>query len=488
MIKKNKSGGVSMKVLFVSSEAHPFIKTGDLADVTYALPKALRKLGIDARVIIPKYSAIPSSFKDCMETIDRFTVPVGWRNQYCGLQYLTYDDIPYYFVDNEYYFKRTAIYDCYDDGERFSYFSRAILESIKYMGDFIPDIIHCNDWHCGIVPALLKEHYSYGERYSKIKTLFTIHNLKYQGLFPKEILGDFLNLDETYFNEDALKFYDSISFMKGGIIFSDAVTTVSNAYSQEIQTPSYGEGLCGLLFSKAEKLYGILNGIDYDLYNPKVDKKIFCEYDLNTIKEKVNNKLKFQEELCFTVNKDIPMIGIVTKLVKQKGLDLIIEKLEELLSLDVQIVLIGNGDEYYEDIFKFFESRYPSRISSTIIFDEKQAQLIYAASDMFLMPSLFEPSGIEQLIALKYGSIPIIRETGGLKDAIIFYSKYTGNGNGFSFTNYSSDELLDAVNRALDLYKDKASWDKLVRNAMLSNNSWEKSAKNYINLYNEMIK
>ena len=477
-----------MKVLFVASEAYPFIKTGELGDVAYALPKALRKIGIDVRVIIPKYSGIPLLFKNCMENIAKFTVSVGWRNQYCGLEYLTYDEIPYYFVDNQYYFKRPEIYGYYDDGERFSYFSKAILESIKYMGDFTPDIIHCNDWHCGIVPALLKEHYRYDERYNKIKSLFTIHNLKYQGVFPKEILGDLLNLDEKYFKEEALKFYDSISFMKGGIVFSDAVTTVSNTYAREIQTPFYGEGLGGLLSSKAEKLYGIVNGIDYELYNPKVDKKIFYDYDLKSIKQKVKNKLKFQEELCFTVNEDIPMIGIVTRLVKQKGLDLIIDKLEELLNLDIQIVLLGNGDEYYEDIFQFYASRYPSRISTNIIFDEELAKQIYAASDMFLMPSLFEPCGMEQLIALKYGSIPIIHETGGLKDTIMFYSKYTGNGNGFSFNNYSSEELLDAVNRALDLYKDKVSWKKLVSNAMGSNNSCENSAKNYMNLYNNIKK
>ncbi len=477
-----------MKVLFVASEAYPFIKTGSLGDVVYALPKALRKQGIDVRVIIPKYSGIPLSFKNCMETIATFNVEVGWKNQYCGLEYLTYDDVPYYFVDNEYYFKRPQTYGYYDDGERFSYFSKAILESIKYMGDFTPDIIHCNDWQCGIVPVLLKANYRKNAKFNKIKSIFTIHNLKYQGIFPKEILNELLNLDETYFNEEALKFYDSISFMKGGIVFSDAVTTVSNTYAQEIQTPFYGEGLGGLLSSKAEKLYGITNGIDYELYNPKVDKKIFYNYDLQSIKRKVKNKLKFQEELCFTVNEDTPMVGIVTSLVKQKGLDLIIDKLEELLSLDIQIVLLGNGEEYYEDIFQFYASRYPSRISTNIVFDEKTAQQIYAASDMFLMPSLFEPGGIEQLIALKYGSIPIIHETGGLKDTVIFYSKYTGNGNGFSFNNYRSDELLDAVNRALDLYKDKASWNKLIRNAMLSNNSWEISAKNYMNLYSNIKK
>lgn len=477
-----------MKVLFVAAEAYPFIKTGGLGDVAYALPKALRKLGIDARVIIPKYEGIPLSFKNCMENIASFNVTLGWRSQYCGLQYLTYDDIPYYFLDNEYYFKRPETYGCYDDGERYSYFSKAILETIKYMGDFTPDIIHCNDWHSGIVPVLLKEHYSENERYNKIKTIFTIHNLKYQGVYSKEILGDLLNLDEKYFNEEALKFYDAISFMKGGIVFADAVTTVSNTYAKEIQTSFYGEALDGLLSSKAESLYGIVNGIDYELYNPKLDKKIFCNYDENSQDQKVKNKLKLQEKLNLTVNEDIPMIGIVTRLVKQKGLDLIVDKLQELLSLPIQIVLLGNGDGYYEDIFKYFASIYPSRISTNIIFDEGLAQQIYAASDMFLMPSLFEPCGIGQLIALKYGSIPIIRETGGLKDTIIPYNKYTGNGNGFSFANYSSEELLNTIKSAIDLYRDKGAWNKLVENAMLSNNSWETSAKNYMNLYSDIKK
>lgn len=417
-----------------------------------------------------------------------FDVTVGWRNQYCGLQYLTYDGIPYYFVDNEDYFKRPEIYGYYDDGERFSYFSKAVAESIKYMGDFVPDIIHCNDWHCGIVPLLLKESYGEDERYDKIKSIFTIHNLKYQGVFSKEILGDLLNLNDKYYTDDALKFYDSVSFMKGGIVFADAVTTVSKTYSEEIQTPFYGEALHGLLSSKSENLHGIVNGIDYELYDPKVDKKIFFNYDVESREQKIKNKLNLQEKLCFTVNKEIPMIGIVTRLVKQKGLDLIVDKLQELLSLPIQIVLLGNGDKYYEDIFQHYASIYPSRISTNIVFDERLAQQIYAASDMFLMPSLFEPCGIGQLIALKYGSIPIVRETGGLKDTIIPYNKYTGKGNGFSFINYSSDELLDTINRALELYKEEDSWDKLVQSAMLSNNSWENSAKNYMDLYENIKK
>jgi starch synthase len=475
-----------MKVLFVASEAYPFIKTGGLGDVAYALPKALRKLGIDARVIMPKYNGIPSSFKNSMEDIAEFNVTVGWRNQYCGLQYLTYDELPYYFIDNEYYYNRSEVYGYYDDGERFSYFSKAILEAIKHMGDFIPDIIHCNDWHSGILPVLLKEHYSEDEKYIKIKSIFTIHNLKYQGVFSKEILGELLNLNENYFKEETLKFYNDVSFMKGGIVFADAVTTVSNTYAKEIQTPSYGEGLEGLLCSKSEKLHGIVNGIDFEIYNPKIDKKIFYNYDESNRDQKVKNKIELQKTLNLAVDETIPMIGIITRLVKQKGLDLIVDKLQELLSLPVQIVLLGSGDGYYEDLFQHYDSIYPSRISTNITFDEGLAQQIYAASDMFLMPSLFEPCGIGQLIALKYGSIPIVRETGGLKDTIIPYNKYTGAGNGFSFENFNSQELLDTINRALELYNDKIAWDKLVENAMLSNNSWESSAKNYRDLYNSL--
>ncbi|MBU3161113.1 glycogen synthase GlgA [Clostridium frigoris] len=475
-----------MKVLFVASEAYPFIKTGGLGDVAYALPKALRKLGIDARVILPKYSKIPLAFRSCMENIASFNVEVGWRNQYCGLEHLMYDGVPYYFVDNEYYFKRPHIYGDYDDGERFAYFSKAVLEAIRYMGDFKPDIIHCNDWQCGSVPILLKDKYNEDNLYNEIKSVFTIHNLQYQGIFPKDALYDLLNLDWKYFNENEMKFYDAISFMKGGIVFADAVTTVSKTYAKEIQTPFYGERLDGLLSSRSSNLYGIVNGIDYEIYNPEVDKKILYNYDIKTIKQKVKNKLKLQARLGLTINENIPMIGIVTRLVKQKGLDLIVEKLQELLSLPIQIVLLGNGDGYYEDIFQYYASIYPSIISSNIIFDETLAQQIYAASDMFLMPSLFEPCGIGQLIALKYGSIPIIRETGGLKDTIIPYNEYTGKGNGFSFENYSGRELLETINRALDLYKDKVTWAKLVQNAMTCDNSWENSAKNYMELYSDL--
>ncbi|WP_298841319.1 glycogen synthase, partial [uncultured Clostridium sp.] len=353
-----------MKVLFVASEAYPFIKTGGLGDVVYALPKALRKLGIDARVIIPKYSKIPLAFRSCMENIDYFNVEVGWRSKYCGLEYLKYDGVPYYFVDNEYYFKRPHIYGDYDDGERFAFFSKAVVEAIKYMGDFKPDIIHCNDWQSAVIPIILKDKYSKEELYKEIKSVFTIHNLQYQGIFPKETLSDLLNLDWKYFNENQMKFYDSISFMKGGIVFADAVTTVSKTYAKEIQTPFYGERLDGLLSSRESSLYGIVNGIDYEIHSPKVDKKILYNYDMKNVDQKTKNKLKLQERLGFTVTEDIPMIGIVTRLVKQKGLDLIVEKLQELLSLDIQIVVLGNGDGYYEDIFQYYASIYPSRISA----------------------------------------------------------------------------------------------------------------------------
>ncbi|WP_125153545.1 glycogen synthase GlgA [Clostridium rectalis] len=477
-----------MKVLFVTSEAYPFIKTGGLGDVSYSLPKELKKLGIDVRVILPKYSEVSSNFKSKMKQIDSYSVPVGWRNSYCGLQYLEYEGIPFYFVDNEYYFKRHVSYGFYDDGERFAFFCRAILESIGHMGDFTPDVIHLNDWQTGMIPVLLNEHYKKNGQLLNTKTMFTIHNLKYQGVFPKEILEDLLSLSWDYFKEDALKYYDAVSFMKGGINFSDLITTVSKTYVNEVKTPFYGEGLHGLLNSLGNKFSGIVNGIDFQLYNPNNDKAIWKNYNENNIKSKIVNKLELQKLLNFPVNKDIPVIGIVSRLVKQKGFDLVAQVIEELLSLDLQIVVLGTGEENFEDLFEYYSSIYPSRISSNIYFSSDLAQKIYAGSDMFLMPSLFEPCGIGQLIALRYGTIPIVRETGGLKDTVVPYNEFTDEGNGFSFANYNGCEMINIIKYALSIYRNKDKWEKLVKNAMKENNSWENSAREYRDLYYSLIK
>ena len=476
-----------MKILFVASEAAPFLKTGGLADVAHSLPKALKKAGTDIRVIIPKYGKISDEFKEQMDHIAEFTVPVGWRNQYCGLDHLKYDGIDFYFMDNEYYFKRNEPYGHYDDGEIFAFFSRGVLEAIKHMDNFIPEVIHCNDWHTGMIPVFLEAFYRYDIRFQNIKTIFTIHNLRYQGIFSKTILTELLGLDYSYFTEDKLKYYDAVSFMKGGIIYSDIVTTVSETYADEIRTPYYGENLDGLLNGISYKLYGIVNGIDHDAYNPRRDKDIPKTFGLTTMKNKLVDKEAFQKELGLPVNKDIPVIGLVSRLVSQKGLDLIKGVIEEILHLDIQLVILGTGDQAYEDLFEYYSHIYPEKLSSNIGFSDKLAKLIYAGADMFLMPSLFEPCGIGQLIALRYGTVPIVRETGGLKDTITPYNKYTGEGNGFSFTNYNAHDMLNVIQLAIETFKDKKQWLVIQKNGMKAETSWKDSAKKYTDLYKKMV-
>ncbi len=476
-----------MKVLFVASEAAPFLKTGGLADVAHSLPKYLKKSGVDIRVIMPKYGKISEEFKEKMDHIAEYTVPVGWRNQYCGLDHLKHDGIDFYFMDNEYYFKRNEPYGHFDDGEIFSFFSRGVLESIKHIENFIPDVIHCNDWHTGMVPVLLDAFYRYDVRFQNIKTVYTIHNLKYQGIFSKTVLNELLGLDDSYFTEDKLKFYDAISFMKGGIIYSDIVNTVSQSYADEIRTPYYGENLDGLLNSISDKLYGIVNGIDHDAYNPRRDKNIPKTFGLTTMKNKLVNKAELQKQLGLPVDKDIPVIGLVSRLVSQKGLDLIKGVIEEILNLDMQLVILGTGDQAYEDLFEYYSHIYPEKLSSNIGFSDKLAKLIYAGADMFLMPSLFEPCGIGQLIALRYGTVPIVRETGGLKDTITPYNKYTGEGNGFSFTNYNAHDMLNVIQLAIETYKDKKQWLAIQKNGMKAETSWKDSAKKYYELYKKLV-
>ncbi len=476
-----------MKILFVASEAAPFLKTGGLADVAHSLPKALKKAGTDIRVIIPKYGKISDEFKEQMDHIAEFTVPVGWRNQYCGLDHLKYDGIDFYFMDNEYYFKRNEPYGHYDDGEIFAFFSRGVLEAIKHMDNFIPEVIHCNDWHTGMIPVFLEAFYKYDIRFQNIKTIFTIHNLRYQGIFSKTILTELLGLDYSYFTEDKLKYYDAVSFMKGGIIYSDIVTTVSETYADEIRTPYYGENLDGLLNGISYKLYGIVNGIDHDAYNPRRDKDIPKTFGLTTMKNKLVDKEALQKELGLPVNKDIPVIGLVSRLVSQKGLDLIKGVIEEILHLDIQLVILGTGDQAYEDLFEYYSHIYPEKLSSNIGFSDKLAKLIYAGADMFLMPSLFEPCGIGQLIALRYGTVPIVRETGGLKDTITPYNKYTGEGNGFSFTNYNAHDMLNVIQLAIETFKDKKQWLAIQKNGMKAETSWKDSAKKYTDLYKKLV-
>ncbi|MFT8313498.1 MAG: glycogen synthase GlgA [Clostridium sp.] len=477
-----------MKILFTASECFPFLKTGGLGDVAYALPKALRKIGIDARVILPKYGAISDYFKNNMHHIESFDVSVGWRGKFCGLEYIEHDSVPFYFIDNEYYFYRQNPYGYYDDAERFAFFSRAVLEAIHHMGDFTPNVIHCNDWQTGMIPVLLKDIFRFSPRHNSIRTVYTIHNLKYQGVFDKNILSELLCLNEGYFHEDALKFYDGVSFMKGGLKFSDKISTVSNSYAYEVQTPFYGEGLDGLLRNRSWDFWGIVNGIDFDVYNPASDKDIFAHYDKNYYSNKYINKTELQKMLNLPVNSTVPIIGIVSRLVDQKGFDLISYILEELLQDGIQMVVLGTGDRRYEDMFKYFAYKYPNKLSANITFNNSLAQKIYAGSDMFLMPSLFEPCGIGQLISLRYGTVPIVRETGGLRDTVFSYNDSNGEGNGFTFASYNAHDMLHTIRRAeYFFYNRKDIWNNLILRGMWQNNSWTNSAYKYRELYSSLF-
>ncbi len=471
------SGGKNMKILFVSAEVRPFIKTGGLGDVSFELPKALREKGEDIRIILPKYGDIPLNYTSKTNLIASFGVNVGWRNQYCGLEYLNYDGIPVYFIDNEYYFKRRGCYGYFDDGERFAYFCRAVLESVRYMGDFTPDIIHCNDWQTGMIPVFLKDVYFSRPEFVNTRTVYTIHNLKYQGIFTPLILGDLLGLGPEYDSEEKLRFRDGVSFMKGGIVYTDMITTVSETYAQEIQTPEYGEGLDGLLRKNSGKLRGITNGID---------KSVTAASSAGYPAKKSESKAALQKAVGLPENPDVPVISMITRLVRQKGIDLVIRVMEEILKMDVQFVLLGSGDQDYQDFFEYYASSYPGKISVSIKFDPALASAIYAGSDIFLMPSLFEPCGLSQMIAMSYGTLPLVRETGGLKDTVKPYNEFTGDGNGFSFTNYNAHDMLHVIEYAVSLYKNKEIWRRLMKNAMRSGFDWDTQADKYLKMYSEI--
>lgn len=475
-----------MRVLFAASEAHPFIKTGGLGDVMGALPKSLVKIGVDVRVVIPKYKNIKDELKQKLQFVKWFTVSVGWRNQYCGVFQYQYKGVIYYFIDNEYYFNRDGLYGYFDDGERFAFFNRAVLEFIKQV-DWQPDLINCNDWQTGMVPVLLNLEYKKDEFYSKIKTVFSIHNLLFKGSFSPKVLPELFGYDYMPLVNGSVELDGAVSFLKGGLNYCDQITTVSNTYAEEIKTPQYGEGLDGFLRSKSYYLMGIVNGIDYEEFNPQDDKFIFKNFNINSIDNKVQNKLALQRELGLPQKKDTPMIGLISRLTHQKGCDLIVNMIDRLLQKDIQLVILGTGDYWYEETFKNLQYRYPDKVSANIRFDNTLAHKIYAATDMFLMPSLFEPCGLGQLIALRYGSIPIVRETGGLKDTISPYNQYNGVGNGFGFKNFNSNELMQIMEYALTIYNDKNAWSNIIRQAMNSDNSWEKSAMQYKWLYEGVV-
>lgn len=470
-----------MKVLFVASEAAPFAKTGGLGDVIGSLPRALHKQGIDVRVFVPKYGSIASTWKERMQLRTTFYVHVGYRYQYCGIEELVHDGVTYYFVDNEYYFDRPSPYGYYDEAERFTYFNRAVLSALQEL-DFQADIVHCHDWQTALIPLFLQAHYRENPFYAQMRTVFTIHNMKYQGIFPMEILHDLLHLDTSYFTVDGIEFYGQVSFMKAGLNYADILTTVSPTYAREVQAAYYGEQLEGLLQKRNDVLYGILNGIDYGEYDPKTDPHLFTNY-VYSQKKKQENKVHLQQLFGLPQLADVPMFAIVSRLVEQKGMDLIQRIIHDLLQLNIQLVVLGTGEKQYEDFFRTMHWFHAEKVSVHITFDEGLARKIYAASDFFLMPSRFEPCGIGQLIALRYGAAPIVRETGGLKDSIQAYNEHTKAGNGFSFTNYNAHDLLYTIKQALHLYADAQHWSALCRNMNQANYSWEASAKKYVELY-----
>ena len=471
-----------MKILFASSEAYPFAMSGGLADVAGALPKALRKRFVGCRIILPLYSSISEEMRKNMTFVTHITVPVSWRNQYCGLFEAHMGGVIYYFIDNEYYFKRDGLYGYYDDAERFTFFSRAVLEVIPYLG-FTPDVIHCNDWQTALIPLYLNAFYRGNDLYRNIKTVFTIHNIQYQGKYGEDLSGDVLGLPEE---KRSLVEYDGcVNFMKGAIQCADKVTTVSPTYSHEILDPYYSHGLDGILKQFTYKLTGIVNGIDYDVYNPENDALIYKNYSKEDIKGKAFNKSSLQKDLGLPVKSDVPLIGMVTRLVSHKGIDLITRVFEEMLKADVQFAILGSGEHEFESFFNSMRDKYPEKVSIYLGFNAQLAHRIYAGADMFLMPSQSEPCGLAQMVALRYGTIPIVRETGGLNDTV--FDSGDGKGNGFTFKSYNAHDMLNTVWRALSGYSDKKGWAILRERAMDCNNSWSTSANQYINLYKEII-
>lgn len=478
----------SINVLFASSEVFPFAKTGGLGDVAGSLPKAISRLGVDIRVVMPSYGSIPQQFKNAMEFLGFVYVDLSWRHQYCGVLRLVYEDVTYYFLDNEYYFNRSDLYGDFDQAEQFTFFSKAILEILPLIG-FKPDIIHCNDWQTGAVSLLLKANHRNSPFYSKMKTVFTIHNLKYQGIFPKEVLSDLLGVDWQYFTPYGIEFHDKVNYMKSGLVYSDIINTVSPTYAQEIKTGFYGEDLNDILIHRSNDLYGILNGIDYEKNNPENDSRIYVNYTADDISKKYENKLRLQEELGLPVRADVPMIGIISRLTAQKGFDLIECVLEEILQMNIQLVLLGKGDEHYKYIFENAAHWHKDKLSANIAFSDTLAQRIYAGSDMFLMPSLFEPCGLGQIFSFRYGSVPIVRETGGLNDTVTSYSEASGNGNGFTFANYNAHDMLNTIKRAVDFYYNKKDiWKLLVERGMKADFSWNKSARAYLDMYKHALR
>lgn len=475
-----------MQIVFASAECAPFVKTGGLGDVAGSLPAALVRAGAEVIVMVPKYATIKDEYKAQMEHFADFYVSLGWRNEYCGLEKLERDGVTYMFVDNERYFARDYPYGFFDDGERFAFFSKAITESLQHLPEgFECDILHCNDWQTALAPVFLREFYQGLPLYDRVKTVFSIHNVAFQGQFSDTVMEDILGVAHIPAAASQLRCDAcSINYMLGALHYADAITTVSPTYANEIQTPEFGEGLDGVLRERSYALQGILNGIDVAGFDPATDKRIAANYTIDDRSGKAVCKAKLQEELGLEVRDDRPLMVMVTRLTRQKGMDLVMYALDRILSGGVQVAVLGTGDRDYEDGLRYFQDKYPGTMAARIEFDPALSQRMYAAADMFLMPSKFEPCGLSQIIAMRYGTLPIVRETGGLKDTVIPYNEFTGEGTGFSFSNFNGDEMGDAVFRAARLFWDnREAWNQLVTQAMSQDFSWTRSADKYLDLY-----
>lgn len=475
-----------MQIVFASAECAPFVKTGGLGDVAGSLPAALVRAGAEVIVMVPKYATIKDEYKAQMEHFSDFYVSLGWRNEYCGLEKLEHDGVTYMFIDNERYFARDYPYGFFDDGERFAFFSKAITESLQHLpAGFECDILHCNDWQTALAPVFLREFYQGLPLYDRVKTVFSIHNVAFQGQFSDTVMEDILGVAHIPAAASQLRCDAcSINYMLGALRYADAITTVSPTYANEIQMPEFGEGLDGVLRERSYALQGILNGIDVAGFDPATDKRIAANYTVEDRSGKAVCKAKLQEELGLEVRDDRPLMVMVTRLTRQKGLDLVMYALDRILAGGVQVAVLGTGDRDYEDGLRYFQDKYPGTMAARIEFDPALSQRMYAAADMFLMPSKFEPCGLSQIIAMRYGTLPIVRETGGLKDTVIPYNEFTGEGTGFSFSNFNGDEMGDAVFRAARLFWDnRDAWNQLVTQAMSQDFSWTRSADKYLDLY-----
>lgn len=475
----------SLNILFISTEAEPFAKSGGLGDVIGSLPRELSKLGADARVMLPLFKSIHHQYQSKMKFIKDFTVTLSWRTQYCGIFEMEYEGVTFYFIDNEQYFSRDAYYGYYDDGERFAYYSKAALEALKWM-DFDPEILHCSEWQTAMVPVYLKTLFRGNPAYNNLKTVFTIHNIEYQGKFDSSILQDLLGISEA--DRGILEYDGAINYMKGAVVTCDRLTTVSSSYAQEITDPFYGRGLENIIKENRYKLSGILNGIDTNLYNPYRDPYIFSKFSKNSPEKKIENKKALQETLGLEKDAEVPVIAMIGRLAEHKGIDLVTSVFDEMMKEKIQLVLLGTGELKYEDFFRMKAKDYKGRMSVSTKFSAELANRIYAGADLFLMPSISEPCGLAQMISLRYGTIPIVRETGGLKDSITPYNPETGTGNGITFLSVNAQDMIGAIKRALKLYWDKEQWATLVANGMKSDLSWKTSSKEYMKLYKDMLK